>query len=152
LSDDKTPNKKPLVRVFEDRLKPAEFARTEHLLTAPQGASADDYLDPETYAHVLNKLRPDDVITVIAEDRTWRCEVLVLAINGQRIDLAPLSKHEFGALEGKEHDLYEAEYAGKSVKWRVMRKSDRHVMVDKLGSKSEAVEWIERNADLKQAA
>lgn len=161
MSDDKTEDKKtppkPFVRLFEGQLKRDEFARTVYCVTAPVEATPEDYLEAETYAHVigagLGKVRAGDRLEITAEDKTWWAEVLILDVAGQRVSAVMLRKHSFMPMIGKEHDAFDVEWAGPSAKWRVMRKSDRTVMADKLATKSEAVAWVEaQGSPLKQAA
>jgi hypothetical protein len=145
LSDEATKTKPP-VRIFEGDLTAAEYARTVHVLTAPAGAQPDDFLEAETYAHALRKLRPRDRIEVFADDNTWWCEVLILGIAGQLLHVAMLDKRTFAPMVGKEHEAYDVAWGGPAAKWRVLRKSDRAVMQDKFDLKSEAIAWIEENA------
>lgn len=140
-------DKKRPVRIFEGELIREEFARSVYCLTAPAHAVPEDYLEAETYAHVLNnKIRAGDRLEITAEDRTWWAEVLILSVAGQLVNAALLRKAAFAPQVGKEHDAYEADWGGPSAKWRVLRKSDRAIMVDKFDQKSEAVAWIEANA------
>jgi hypothetical protein len=52
--------------VFENELIAAEYARTVHVLTALPGPCPNDYLEPETWAHVPElKLRQGDRIEIM---------------------------------------------------------------------------------------
>jgi len=75
-------------------------------------------------------------------------------VSGQMVQAEMLRKFDFMPVAGKEHDAYEVMWAGPKALWRVLRKTDRHVMVDRLESKSAGVAWIEENAKApaKQAA
>jgi hypothetical protein len=141
-------------RVFENDLMDAEYARTVHVLKGLPGTFPENYLEPETWAHIPEtKLRQGARIEITAEDGSWFCELLVRSRKGSIIHVEMLREHKFDAIDGKEHDAFDIEYAGKVARWRVMRRTDRAVLVDKLATKSEAVQWIEDQAGpLKQAA
>lgn len=146
MSDAKETKARP-VRVFENDLKSAEYVRSVFVITALPDTLPANYLEPETWAHVPDlKLRQGDRIEVMAADASWFAELLVRVRTGTTIHLALLQEHKFDAVVGKEHDDYEVVWAGPQAKWRVMRKSDRHVMVDKLDAKSEGVAWVEANS------
>jgi hypothetical protein len=146
LSDTKETKPRP-VRVFENDLKSAEYVRSVYIITALPDTLPANYLEPETWAHVPElKLRQGDRIEILAADTSWYAELLVRVRAGTTIHLELLQEHKFDAVVGKEHDDYEAAWAGGHAKWRVLRKSDRFVMVDKLAAKSEAVAWIEANS------
>lgn len=146
MSDEKTTDK-PAVRLFEGQLAPAETARSVWIITAPPGATPEDFLEAETYAHVLGrKIKAGAKLEITAEDKTWYAEVLIRDVAGQIVHAAMLCKHNFSPLVGKEHDAYEEKWGGPQGGWRVIRKSDRSVMIDKLQLKSQATAWIEENA------
>lgn len=140
-------NTKPRpVRVFENDLKSAEYVRSVFVITALPDTLPANYLEPETWAHIPDlKLRQGDRIEIMAADTSWYAELLVRVRSGQTIHLELLQEHKFDAVVGKEHEDYEVQWAGPQAKWRVLRKSDRHVMIDKLTAKSEGVAWIEAN-------
>lgn len=149
MSDAKTSEKRP-VRIFEGNLREAEYARTVYNLTAKPGEAPEDYTQPESFAHVTRKLKAGDRIEITAEDNTWFAVVLMLTVQPLvRAEL--LEKHEFEADATKAYEGYEAKWAGRHAKWRVLRISDNTVMVEQLETKSEAVNWIETNAFKKAA-
>jgi hypothetical protein len=158
LSDEKTADKpteikRPALRLFEKDLKRAEFAFTIYDMDGKPGYSPEDYAQPEAYAN-MTTLRAKDHLFVMAEDKTWFADILVLDVSGPgRVAVALLHKFSFERDDEAAHEDYEVKFAG-AAKWRVHRKSDNHVMVSGLGTKSEAVGWIETNAKapLKQAA
>lgn len=141
-------NTKPRpVRVFENDLKSAEYVRSVFVITALPDTLPANYLEPETWSHIPElKLRQGDRIEIMAIDNSWFAEIIVRVRTASALQLELLSEHKFDAIVGKEHDDYEAAWGGPVAKWRVLRKNDRHVMVDKLDAKSEAVAWIEANA------
>lgn len=141
-----TPVKARPVRVFENDLQSAEYARSAFVITAKADTQPVNYLEPETWSHIPDlKLRQGDRIEIMAEDNSWFAELLVRVRVGQTIHLALLQEHQFDTIAGKEHEEYEVLFAGPKALWRVLRKSDRNVMVDKLTAKSEGVSWIEAN-------
>lgn len=141
------------VRLMEGEMASAEYARAIYCVTAPAGAKPDDYLEGETYAHVVGrKLKQGDRLEVTAEDRTWFAEVMIVTVSGQMVQAEMLRKYDFAPIAGKEHEAYEVQWAGPRALWRVLRKTDRHVMVDKLESKSAGVAWVEANAKPAQQA
>lgn len=145
MSDTKETKPRP-VRVFENNLMRAEDVRSVYTITALPDTLPVNYLEPETWAHVPElKLRQGDRIEIMAADTSWYAELLVRVRAGTIIHLELLQEHKFDAIAGKEHDDYEVAWAGGHAKWRVVRKSDRFVMIDKLSAKSEGVAWIEAN-------
>lgn len=143
-------DKRP-VRVFDGDLMEAEYARPVYVLTAKPGDTPEDYALPASYAHVGGKLRPKTRIEVTAEDNTWYAVILVLAVE-PKISLWLLDKHSFVSEVEQADGEYLAKWAGGTAKWRVLRKSDNTVMVEKLELKTDALDWIEKNGALKQAA
>lgn len=142
---DVTELKKPSIRIFDGDLQEADYARPVYILKAKAGTTAEDYAQPETYAHVGGKLKPHTRLEILAEDNTWFATAIVLTVSPLvRVEI--LSKHSFETDAAAVHEGYNAKWAGQHAKWRVVRKSDQNVMVDKLESKSEAVAWIEENA------
>lgn len=143
------------VRIMEGELQTAEYARSHFVLTAPPGSTPEDFLEAETFAHVAGrKVKANDILEVWAEDRTWRAEIVIVECREMVVQAALLQRNDFQPVTGKEYEAFDPQYAGPTARWRVLRKSDRAVMVDKLESKSAAFAWIEQNAKapLKQAA
>ena len=120
--------KKPVLRLFEGELKRAEYERTDYCLVGKVGFEPEDYAKPESYAHV-STLRSGDLIHVLAEDKIWYAEVLVLDVTGNRVSVALLRKFRFERDVESAHEDYDVKFAG-AAKWRVMRKSDNHASLD----------------------
>ncbi len=106
----------------------------------------DDFLRAEAYAHVAKQLHKGDQIHVLAEDGDWYAEFVVRSIDGSNVQIGEIRFIEF-ELRGLNADDFEIEWAGQREKARVLRKSDRRIMVSGLPSKEAAAEWLFARAD-----
>jgi hypothetical protein len=110
------------------------------------GTPLEAVLEPRYWAHCSSQLAPEDVITVMPEGAAWRAELLVLdAGTGFAkvvvINSIDLDKHEVTG-ELPSTDDYDVRWTGRHTKWRVIRKSDKKVMVENQKTKQDAYGWI----------
>lgn len=133
------------MKILQSQLKQAEFVRTVHAATPEHGASIDDVLVPEFWAHVAKQFKPGDRIEVKPDGADWLAELYVLKIDVHGVHVALLNKYELSASSNApavaNDDEYEINFGG-AAKWRVIRKSDREVMVKGLASKVECESWL----------
>lgn len=110
------------------------------------GTPLEAVLEPKYWAHCSSQLAPEDVITVMPEGAPYRAELLVLdAGTGFAkvvvINCIDLEKHEVTG-ELPSTDDYDVRWTGRHTKWRVVRKSDKKVMVEDLKTKQDGYGWI----------
>lgn len=110
------------------------------------GTPLEAVLEPKYWAHCSSELAPEDVITVMPEGAPYRAELLVLdAGTGFAkvvvINCIDLEKHEVTG-ELPSTDDYDVRWTGRHTKWRVVRKSDKKVMVEDLKTKQDGYGWI----------
>lgn len=61
-------------------LKLAESVRNVYQITAPEGVTPDDLLDPKFWVHVARLLRSGDRVEVLAADVSWYAEMRVMEV------------------------------------------------------------------------
>jgi hypothetical protein len=61
-------------------LNSADFTRTLRRLIVPNDMTMEDLSVPGNWAHVSSKVKVDDEVIVIPEDRTWRLHILVVEV------------------------------------------------------------------------
>jgi hypothetical protein len=110
----------------------------------------EDLLTPAWWNHVCTKLRVDDIVEVMALDRSWFGVVTVLEIGkgaegGARVAyvLGP-TKIGNAAEVGKQAE-HEARWGGSAAKWTVVRSKDKLVMKSGLETREDAGTWIAEN-------
>lgn len=132
------------MKILESDLRQTEQARMGWTLMLSEGATLETALDPATYANVVRKLNRGDVIEVLAHDGTWEASIRVRAVVGLdvRFGLRHMTRYPetSAALDPGE---YLVEASGKAGRWRVVRLSDRKVMVADLTSEAAGYHWLE---------
>lgn len=126
--------------LLAQQLKAAEFTRTIWSAVVPADTKPEDVLDPAYWVHVQNNLRAGDRIEVTSESAEWFLELTVRAIAPEGAVVAVLHKHVFDAPATIPDDAYEVKFSG-GAKWRVIRKADRHVLVENLPTREAANKW-----------
>jgi hypothetical protein len=103
-------------------------------------------LEPKYWAHCSAKLAPENTIIVIPEGAPWRAELMVLDAGRGFAKVVVLSFVEIEAHEvtGDQPtaDEYDVRWAGPHAKWRVIRKSDKRVMIEERPTKQDGYLWI----------
>jgi hypothetical protein len=114
------------------------------------GDDPKELLTPAWWNHVCTKMRVDDIVEVMALDRSWFGIVTVLEVGkgaegGARVAyvLGP-QKITNAAEVGKQAD-HEARWGGPHAKWTVVRAKDKLVMKSGLESREDAGTWIAEN-------
>lgn len=128
------------------KLQLAEFTRVVWSVTVPAGATIDEVSSPGFWVHVQRDLKVGARIEVSPESGEWLVEFIVRATPSTGPVLAILNKHVFNAPNDKvSNPDYEVKYAGGTAKWRVVRKSDKHVLVEGLATRDAAEAWLAAN-------
>ncbi len=127
-------------------LNPTRLQRAEHYFTlygvALQGSDTlEDALKPEYWAHVASKLRRGDMIRLMPEDDSFYAEALVLAtgIGFAKVELIHhLQLDESEIIEDEDGPVY-VKWGGPHAKWRIIRRSDGHVLKEGIPDKAAAL-------------
>lgn len=136
--NDKLPS---IPRLLPHQLVLAEQARNVWHINLETVMVPEDFLRAECYAHVAKQLHRGDHIHVLAEDGSWYAEFIIRSIDGSAVQVGETLYKEFEPT-GLIADAYDVEWAGQREKARVIRKSDRRVMVSGLPSKEAAAGWL----------
>ena len=138
--NDKLPT---IIRLLPHQLVLAEQSRNVWHVNLSNDAPMlpDDFLKAECYAHVAKQLNKGDHLQVLAEDGEWYAEFVIRSIEGSAVQVGEILYKEFEA-SGLIAEDYDVEWAGQREKARVIRKSDRRVMVSGLPSKEAATGWL----------
>lgn len=153
---DEKDNNQQLIQLPPNELKPFDYVSTRHDAMIQQGATPEDLLKPEFWAHHAVKLRPMDEIRARAEDGTWVANYIVLDCSRTWAKVRQLSMHRLTTGDVSRTQASEAEVRAvvkahevrydQGKKWNIVRKSDRVVVQDQLGDKDAAVAWLEKHA------
>lgn len=138
------------MKILKNRLTEAEFTRVVWTASPEQGTTLADMVKPEYWAHVAKYLKPGFRIEVMPEDGAWFAELYVRAVKEQAAVVHVLRAVTFDEAEPASADAqsYYAKFCGPVAKWRVMRKSDNHVMAEGLETRPQAEQWIADNSVL----
>jgi hypothetical protein len=126
-------------------LKEASYDRAVYQVAVDAGATFEDTIRPEFWAHVGMLLKPCDRIELIAEDFAWFGEVIVLEADRTWAKVGVL---RFVELAGRSPDLekpspdYEVKYMGPNKKHCVIRLADKQVVQEGIALKADAERWV----------
>lgn len=142
----KTQEAKRDVSAFPARLKGAEFAHTNYDLCVDETVTREDLLKPTFWAHVAEKLRKNDEITVTRDDGAFYAKLLVI---GRDKTWAVVKEIAFVDLRDKPVALpedvgndYDIKNRGEH-KWCVIRKIDNAVIAQGHHTRKAAEEWLD---------
>lgn len=130
------------------RFKQAEYERTPWRASIEAGIGIDDVLRPEFWSHVAAKMKPYDIVEVVAEDGAYYAELLVLSCD--RL-WAKVQVKTFMELNGPQVDPlltsplasgYKVEYKGPTLKHCVIRLSDNEIVQKEIARKADAEVWV----------
>lgn len=141
-------------------LREAEYRRTVWDLTVDKGVEPKAVLQPSFWAHVAGRLKIGDRIEVTAADGSWLYELIVRSKPAGRATEAtviPLNFHDLNALDVETRAAlvgveYEHAWKGPTLKHCVIRLADKAIVVDKLDTKDQALDWIRNPPQQAQAA
>jgi hypothetical protein len=142
-----------------DRMKQAENVAPRWVFVLPAGIEPDDILPVAYWSHTaaifkaaLERGAYDIELIVIAEDKSWRGELLVVdaGVNWARVvfktieggkrfitKLGGLQAHKIVLLPG-----HTVNFGGIFAKWRVVRDADGAVLRDKCNTEGDAYAWL----------
>lgn len=123
-----------------NRFESAEFKFTTWHVIPEAGVALESLLNPSFWGNVSGKLKALDHIIVNADDNAYYAELLVLSASKHEAIVTPIC-HVVIAQEAKAADEtpeYEVNWGGQKAKFRIQRKSDRHVVKDGFTTKLEA--------------
>ncbi|RWK39246.1 hypothetical protein [Mesorhizobium sp.] len=126
-------------------LNSADFTRTLRRLIVPNSMTPEDVSVPGNWANVFSKVKVDDEVIVVPEDRTWRLHLLVVETGIGIVRTALLHAIDLTKVTAKQPaveqpgnitddapeppDGYTVNFAP-AHKWRAMT-SDPHMVVSK---------------------
>lgn len=132
-------------KLIQPQFRQAEFNRTIWAATPQAGTTKDEITKPEFWVHVAGKLKVGDRIEVSPESGEWLAEIIVRATGAGGPVVHLLHFHAFQAEDLPESKDYEVKFGG-AAKWRVIRKADRHVLVEGLQTREAAEAWLANNS------
>ncbi|RWF71868.1 hypothetical protein [Mesorhizobium sp.] len=131
-------------------LMQAESKRNIYRVTLSATDKPDDLLAPEWWVHVAKQLRLDDMVEVIALDRSWFGTVTVLEVGkaghgGARVAYVVGPVKLANAAEVAKQADHEVRWGGPNAQWQVVRVRDKLVVKAGLAKKEDAGTWIADN-------
>lgn len=118
-------------------------------VTVPAGMPYEQLFDPACWNHIARQLRPQDTITVNAEDGSYHAKLIVRDCGDLYARVSEVYRKVFadevvvGA--GGSSSAHSVAWAGPHAKWRVIRDSDKSVLQDNLASKGDAERWLQNH-------
>lgn len=132
------------IQLNSNRMKRAETLRTLYVVNAMPETEREDLLKADYWCHIAASLNPLDRLEVRADDATFFAEYLVISCDRTWAKVKELRWMELSEVAESDDERSELEYKwrGPQCKHSVIRVSDQQVMVEKLGTKDEALVWI----------
>ncbi len=129
--------------ITQNRLKFAEQERIVFMLTVEKEVEKEDLLNPAFWGQIAVNFKPCSKIEVYRDDSAFYCELLVTSCDRtwakvHVLSYVQLTKHIPTAVESP----FKVEWAGPHAKFRVIRKEDKAVLVDKCITKEDALKWL----------
>lgn len=123
-------------------LQQAEYVRHIWDATPEPGTTTEDIVKPEYWLHLVKKFKKGDFIEMMSAEGDWYAKLLILSVlpSGIVVHLFPVE--QIGAVAKQIDSAYKIVLGAKKT-WRVIRKSDNVVMVEKLDLRSQAESWLE---------
>lgn len=99
-------------KMKESRFKPIEYMRSKYRAVTEEGCDIDTVLDTTYFAHVAHMIRAGDEILVVAEDDSFRMELLVADTGPQWVRTRVLQKWDWSESDKADIDkpLVDAAY------------------------------------------
>ncbi len=140
------------MKILQKNVKPAEYVRTVWAVRPDAGTSVELLKDKEYWTHVAKTVSVGDRIEAVPEDNSWFAEFLIKAKTENDVTVFLLRYVPTQEIAAANDDEFTIMFAG-GAKWRVLRNSDKSVMIDKLDSRDEAAAWLNKYiAENKKAA
>jgi|SRR6185295_17573015 len=132
--------KKRVVILEPQRMGEARFLRLDWVLTAEEGTTVEDILDPQYWAHIATKLTPLDRVEARIDTGEWLLELLVLQKGANWAKVKVLAKHDLDCSEqpANTEGTCEVKWAG-AHKFRVVRKADAAIISSKHETRDDAM-------------
>lgn len=118
-------------------------------VTVPADMPYAQLFDPACWNHVARQLRPQDTITVNAEDGSYNAELIVRDCGDLYARVAELRCTVFKEVvevgSGSLMPACTVQWSGPHAKWRVIRMNDKAVLQEGLSSKGDAERWLQNH-------
>lgn len=136
------------MKILDKRIREQEFIRNLWIATVEAGTTKKDVMEPDFWAYVAIKFKPYDRIEIRTDDSEWFGEFLITSCDRTFATLFELSYYKLGtkAVPSK-HSLYEYKWGGPYGKHGIVRTSDSAMMVNKLDTKKEALDWLTQHEE-----
>lgn len=131
-------------------LQQAETKRNTYRVHLTSDDKPDNLLAPEWWLHVATKLRVDDLVELMAFDRSWFGIVTVLEVGkaghgGARVAYVVGPVNLDNSAEVAKQADHEVRWGGPNAQWQVVRAKDKLVLKAGLTSKEDGGTWIAEN-------
>tara|TARA_R110000850_G_scaffold269167_2_gene401007 strand:- start:6722 stop:7180 length:459 start_codon:yes stop_codon:yes gene_type:complete len=120
---------KKKINILPSQFEHSDFARQDITITADHNQTPADFLNPNSYSSIAEKIQPRDKITVLDEGMTWQLELLVVStarnwVRAVKTNFTDITAEmqESRAPEGAPDDFF-VDHRGRA-KWCVIRRSD----------------------------
>lgn len=114
------------VTLSPSRMQLSEYLRNDWVVTAEQGTTRDDIVNPAYFAHMAQQMKAYDHVEVRVDDGSWLAELLVLQVERNWVRVRILTHYELADNTSQDSapSVYETAWKGPHLKWSVLRKSD----------------------------
>lgn len=150
MSDKPKEKKTNLRRDTQERIRPGDFGLSQHTFqtfnaTIPTHRNTEALLiEPEYWAHVAGKMKVGDEIRALAEDFSFRAELIVTFVQGTVVRLKLLDLLQLEDVETEvTNDDYEIRQRGMR-KWCIVKKTTGEVIQENIPTKAEAAVALEQ--------
>ena len=135
------------------RLKERQYAYNEWFAELPPGATIEQVMEPDYWAHLAMLIRPLDTMEVFSEDGTWEALFRVMFVGPNEVKLSTLRvvEHEKVVGTASLSDVYDIIYKSAITKWAVVNKQNGMIIKDKFFPRSEAVAFLRKHLETVKA-
>ena len=125
-------------------LKNADHAQAFFVAFMPAGMDFEEVKNPHFWNFVSKKLGEFDIIRVVAEDKSYYGEVMVLSCSAQMAKVCVIRDKKMldGSEESDIDDGYVVKFRGRYSGWSVLKKEDKSVVFEKGQTRGEAEQWL----------
>lgn len=123
-----------------------EHVNQDHAITVPIGTTVKDMDRPDFWANLAPYFTQYNKIYATVDDGAWYAEFLIIACNSNsaRVELLTFIQLDESVTSGDVPPIpatHEIKFRGPYAKWCVIRKSDGHILRDKM-KRDEAGLWL----------
>lgn len=132
------------INILPSQFEHSSFARQDITLTAEGEQTPDQFLNPNSYSSIAEKIQPRDKITVIHESMSWMLELIVVNTARHWVRVVQTNYVDLNAKmkESKSPDAaidpYFVEHRGRGG-WCVIRREDNEKLYSGLATQEEAL-------------